>query len=187
MINFDTLTNITYTTYKNLGKASRLGFDLNVNYQFNKRFRLSLNGNVAQFWISGLTNGNLIRNDMFTYYFSNSANYTGKSGWQFNCGLDFLSKNPVDLQNYTNAVINSNFSISKNLLDNKLSLSAFINNPFKKYRKNILTTFDKDFIQYEDTYNYYRRTEFTLNYKFGKKDVKVLKSKHQIKNDDLSN
>ena len=54
---------------------------------------------------------------------------------------------PAGLQSTTNAFVGSSFSVNKSVLNNQLSFSASVNNPFNKFRKSVTETFGDQFYQ----------------------------------------
>jgi ferric enterobactin receptor len=184
---FDAVNNITFTTYQNTGKASRLGLDFNANYAPIKNFKLSLNGNVAYFNIEGLEEKTPIKNNVLTYYFAFSSGYILKNGWKINASANFIGKNPTGLQGVSNALVSSSFSCNKELIKEKLYLSAYFNNPFSKFRNNHSDILGSNFIQMTNNQEFFRTIGFSLNYQFGRLSNEIKKNKKEINNNDVSN
>ncbi len=183
---FDTSANITRITYQNTGKAYRSGIDFNISYPINKNWNMSVNGNVAYFELSGLVSNTVIENKLLTSNVSISSGYNFKQGWRLNASLTFISRNPTDLQGTTNGFVRSLFSCNKELIKNKLSFAASVNNPFNKYRNNLTETKGPDFTQVGISQDYFRSFGLSLNYNFGKLKQDVKKNKRGINNDDVS-
>ncbi|MEI6263781.1 MAG: outer membrane beta-barrel protein [Sphingobacteriia bacterium] len=183
----NTSTGITRTTYENTGKASRIGLDFSLGYPITPNLNFGLNGNIAKFNIEGMVNNVLINNDLFTYYVDISIGYKLESGWQFNANMNANSKNPSGLQSVINEIIASSVSVSKDLIKNKLGFSAYLNNPFTKFRDNIEKLQGADFNQQNIAQNYFRMYGFSVNYRFGKLKESIPKNRRSIRNDDLSN
>ncbi|MEY4903346.1 MAG: hypothetical protein RLZZ292_1161 [Bacteroidota bacterium] len=184
---FDATNNITFTTYENTGKASRLGLDFNANYAPIKNLKLSLNGNVAYFDIEGFEGKNFIENNVFTYYLAFSSGYSLKNGWKINASANFIGENPTGLQGVSNALVSSSFSCNKELIKEKLYLSAYINNPFTKFRDNRTELSGSNFIQMTNNQEFFRTFGFSLNYQFGRLGNEIKKNKRAINNNDVSN
>ena len=94
---------------------------------------------------------------------------------------------PAGLQSTINAFTGSSFSFSKSILDNQLSFSAYINNPFNKFRKAFTQTSGVDFHQNNYVRDYYRSLGFNITYKFGKLKDDIKSTKRKIENNDLAN
>jgi hypothetical protein len=184
---YDPATNITKTTYENSSSASRLGLDYNLNYPVTKKLTLSVNGNSAYFFIKGQVNNIEVENNLFTYYMYLSANYQFENNWNVSSNLEINSKMPAGLQSTTNAFIGSSFSFSKSILDNQLSFSAYINNPFNKFRKAVTENTGNDFYQNNYVRDYYRSFGFNITYKFGMLKDEIKSTRRKIQNNDLAN
>jgi len=184
---YDPSTNITKTTFENSSKASRLGLDYYFNYPVTKKLKLSINGNAALFFINGTVDNIFVKNDIFTYYFYLSANYQFDNNWNVGSNLEFNSKMPAGLQSTTNAFVGSSFSVNKSVLNNQLSFSASVNNPFNKFRKSVTETFGDQFYQNNYVKDYYRSFGVSIQYKFGKLKDEIKTTQRKINNNDLSN
>ena len=77
------------------------------------------------------------------------------------------------------------FSGSKELIKDKLTLSAGINNPFSKYRYYTTFTEGPNFTQRYSSQNYNRSFNASLNWRFGKLKDSIKKNKRSISNDDV--
>ncbi|WP_051884672.1 outer membrane beta-barrel protein [Chryseobacterium luteum] len=184
---YDPATNITKTTYENSSSVSRLGLDYNLNYPVTKKFTVSVNGNSAYFFINGKVNEVETQNNLFTYYIYFSANYQFENNWNVGSNLEINSRMPASLQSTTNAFTGSSFSFSKSILDNQLSFSAYINNPFNQFRKAVTETNGTAFYQNNYVRDYYRSFGFNITYKFGKLRDEFKETKRKIQNNDLAN
>ena len=184
---YDPSTNITKTTFENSSKASRLGVDYYLNYPINKKLNFSINGNYAMFFISGKVNDIFVENNLFTYSIYLSANYQLENSWNISSNLEITSKMPAGLQSTTNSFLGSSFSCSKSILENKLTFSFNINNPFNKFRKSFTETLGDNFYQNNYVRDYYRTFGVNVNYKFGKLKNEIKTTKRRINNNDLSN
>jgi ferric enterobactin receptor len=184
---YDPATNITRTTYENSSKAGRMGLDYNLNYPVTKKLTLSVNGNAAYFFIKGQVNNVEVENNLFTYYMYFSANYQFENNWNVSSNLEINSKMPAGLQSTTNAFTGSSFSFNKSILDNQLSFSAYINNPFNKFRKAVTENAGTDFYQNNYVRDYYRSFGFNITYKFGKLKDEIKSTRRKIQNNDLAN
>lgn len=185
-IAYDPSTNITRTSYQNTGKARLLGVNFNMNYNFTKKWNLSVNGNIAHGWVEGFVNGVPVENHGFMEYASLSTGYKFEKGWRLN-GNFFMNGPYLSLQATTNWNINTSFSVNKDLVKDKLTFSTSFNNPFAKFRNYQGESFGPDFNQLNTSQNYYRSCNVSLNYNFGKLKEGLKKNKRGISNDDVSN
>lgn len=185
--NFDPTTNITQVTFANVGKGSRIGVDFNLNYPISQKIQFTLNGNVAEFVIKGETDNTFFNNNWITFSTFSSLNFNLNKGWRANVDLNVTSRNPNSLQGSANGFVTSSFNINKELAKGKLVLSGSVNNPFNKYRNNIVEISGAGFEEQSLIREYFRSFNFSLNYRFGQSDSSVKKSRRNIRNDDVSN
>jgi len=181
---FNPVTNITYITFGNTGRARLLMANLNVNYPITKKWNLSLNARSAHGKVSGTVNGIMITNSGLMYQVNASTGYRFQKEWRVNASMNANGPN-VNLQGTSNTAIYSSFSVNKDLIKDKLSFSASANNPFQKFRKDHRETFGPDFDQSNDRRDYFRSFNFSVNYKFGKLKDAIKKNKRGIRNDDV--
>jgi len=181
---FDPTSNITYTTYQNSGKASAIGTNINFNYPITQKWNFSLNGNVMHFWLNGYVNGVLQYKEFTTENMYLSTGYAFGNGWRTNATLNTNGRNPTGLQGSSNSVISTSFSVNKDVIKNKLSFSAAVNNPFTQYRNNIMETTGDGFSQTMLNQVYFRNFRVALNYSFGQLKGNIKKAKRGINNDD---
>jgi len=184
---YNPTTNITNTTYENSSNVSRLGLDYNLNYPVTKKLTFGVNGNAACFFIKGKINNIEVENNLFTYYVYLSASYQFENHWNASSNLELNSRMPAGLQSTTNAFTGSSFSFSKSILNNQMSFSASVNNPFNTFRKAVTETIGTDFYQNNYVRDYYRSFSFNITYKFGKLRDEIKSTRRKIENNDLAN
>jgi ferric enterobactin receptor len=184
---FDPATQITRSTYANTGKIAGLGNFLTINYPLTQNWRLSLNTQVLYFWIAGEVEGIDQHNNLLTGSAYLSSGYKLNKGWRINAALNMVSRNPTGFQGTSNGFIGTSFGLNKELIAEKLSFAVNINNPFVKYRDNIIETRAAGFYQEAVTQNYFSNYRFSLNYNFGSLKERLKKNKREIRNDDSSN
>lgn len=183
---FNPATNVTYTTYQNAGKVSAVGGFVNINYPITKKWNLTFNSNVMHFWLDGIINGVLQTNTFSTISLATGTSYTLGRDWRLYAEFDISGRNPTGLQGYSTGFTGSSFSVNKQIVKNKLSLSAAIRNPFTKYRISRTETNASDFMQTNINQIYFRSYSVSLNYNFGKLKEGIKKNKRGINNDDVS-
>lgn len=176
---------LSQTRYENIGKNSILRLGINGNYPLGK---LSLNFNTGAFyvWISGPYNGQFYRNHgIRTNSFANLSYRPGKD-WTlgFNAGFN---RRYITLQGSSDDFYYSSFSAVKTFLDKKLSVTAIISNPNKKFNSFTQYAQSPDFYQSTTRNSYYRTFTLAASYKFGKLSTNIKKNKRGISNDDVTN
>ena len=183
---YDSTTKITSTSYGNTGTAKLPNLYVNLNYSITKKWNVSANTRAAYGMVQGLVNGTLIKNEGLMYNLAFSTNYRLPKDWRLTANLN-LNGRGINLQGTTNSMISSSFSVNKDLIKDKVSVAGSINNPFRKYRENLTSTFGPDFQQTNYRWDYFRSFNFSLNYKFGKLNESIKKNKRGIRNDDVQN
>jgi outer membrane receptor protein involved in Fe transport len=180
---YDPATKITLSTYQNIGHNKALGSNFNINYPITKAWNASLNGNLNYIWIDGLVNGVNTKNSGLQGYFFASTGYKFTTGWRVNANYSFNSAY-ITLQGQSNSSNYSSFSVSKEIVKDKLTFSGSVANPFTKYRNYIRTTSGPNFEQSSFNQNYFRSFNFSLYYRFGKLKADIKKNQRSINNDD---
>ena len=180
---YDPATQITRSTYLNIGKDKSLSTNLNVSYPITSKWNSSINGNIGYTRIQGSIDGSLAKNDGLLGYFSLSTGYKFEHNWRITGNFNY-SAAEVMLQGSSSSYIYVGISGSKDIIKDKLSISASVSNPFSKYRYYTLETQGANFVQTYRGQNYNRAFSASLNWKFGRLKDAVVKSKRSISNDD---
>ncbi len=181
----DPTTNITRTSFGNTGTASVIGGQVNVNYPFTNKLRLTMSGMAGYGRVKGDINGVLLRKKGLMRRAFTSVTYRPSKTWQATGSVNYQGPN-LTLQGSSNSFVSTSFSVNKDLFDNKLSLSFAANNAFNKYREAINYTTGPNFTQESYNQNYQRNFTASLNYRFGKLKDAIKKNKKGIVNNDVS-
>jgi ferric enterobactin receptor len=184
--NYDVATNITRTRFENTGGAKALGGNINFNYPLSQAWSLSLNGNLMHGWADGISNGKPIKNQGFMYYFNMTTGLRLVKDWRVS-GSIYLNGGDLTVQQQSNAFASTAFNLNKDIIKDKLSFSAFTNNPFNRYRMNVTKSFGPNFNQENNSQQNFRTMGASLSYRFGKLKESIKKNKRGISNDDVSN
>ncbi len=183
---YEPATNINRISYGNTGKARLLTAHLSWNYPISKQWDFNLNARAAHGKVTGTVNDAVITNSGLMTQVNVSTGYRLKKDWRVQANLNFNGPN-VNLQGTSNSVLFSSFSVSKDVVKDKLALSAALNNPFSRFRRNYRYTFGPDFDQTDFRREYFRTFNISANYKFGKLKDGIRKNKRGIRNDDVQN
>jgi outer membrane receptor protein involved in Fe transport len=183
---YNETTGITRTTYENTGSARALGTNAGFNYPLTKTWDVSVNGNVMHGWATGVSNGEPIKNHGFMYNLNISSNLKMNHGWRAGMNI-YANGGQLTVQQQSNAYVSTSFSMSKDIIKNKFTFSAFTNNPFSRYRMNITNSFGPNFNQISRDQQNFSAFGASLDYKFGKLKESIKKNKRGISNDDISN
>lgn len=181
---YDPVSEITSSSYVNTGKDRKLGSNFNISYPFTTKLNFSMGGNMNYVWLEGLVNGTAFKNDGLQGYMYSNLSYKLESRWRF--GINYSYNSPwITLQRNSRHSSYSSFSASKELIKDKLTISGNVNNPFQKFMVRQSETIGTNFIQNSYSENYYRRFQFSLNWRFGKLKDELKKNQRGISNDDV--
>ncbi len=182
---FDTVRYITRTTIENNVKGGAVDLDYSMNYPIVPWLNLNINSHATYISVKGgTTETTSIKLNTWIYSLNTSTSFRLNKGWRLNAALNVASRNQISLQAYTNGRISSSFGFNKELIKDKLSCAAGINNPFTRYRYNRATLSGTLFAQNSSTQEYFRTVNMSVNYNFGKLRQGIKKNKRGIKNDD---
>ncbi|ACU60108.1 outer membrane beta-barrel protein [Chitinophaga pinensis] len=181
---YDTARNITTTSIENNVRGSGLGFDYTINYPVTKWLNLGINGNAVYLSLDGASNAAPIALHRWNYAINGNASVRLNKGWKLNTSLNITGRNQASLQATNNAVTAITIGGSKDLIKDKLTCSAGISNPFQAYRQNRTALSDKLFTQYNNTQEYFRTVNVSINYNFGRLKQAIQKNRRGIRNDD---
>ena len=179
-------TEITRTSFGNTGRARLINGNVNLNYPITKKWNFSMNMRIAHGKVTGIVDGAEITNSGVMYQISASTGYKLEKEWRINANLVALGPS-VNLQGTSNSMISPSFSVSKDVIKDKLSFSAAVNNPFTKFRNYHTETSGPNFNYFNDRRDYFRYFNLSLNYKFGRLKEAIKKNKRSIRNDDVQN
>jgi ferric enterobactin receptor len=184
---YDKSTGISRASYDNVGRARLLPtFNVNVNHPFSKVWNFSLNGRIGYGMTEGIVDGKEIKNKGVMYGAFVSSGYRFPKTWRVNVNLNLNGPN-LNIQDRTNGMLYSSLSVSKDLVKDKLSFSAVVNNPTGKLVRRTRNSFGPEFLQYYESHEYFRSFQMSLNYKFGKLKEPIKKASRVIRNDDVQN
>lgn len=175
---------ISRDTYENIGKDKKLGFNANISYPISKKLNVNVNALLSYIWIEGTFNSQFYTNEGFQGNAFAFASYTLPKEIRTRVNVGYYSP-WIQLQGQSNEFVYSSFSVSKDFLDKKLTVTAQISNPWKKYRDWEQNFNTSQFIQTSNYQNFYRNYGCSLSYRFGKLDGGVKKSQRGISNDDV--
>ena len=183
---YDPVTNINRISFDNTGTARLFMANLSWNYPFTKRWNMNVNARAAHGKVHGTVNMQPVTNQGIMVQTNVSSGYRFEKNWRINANLNYTGPS-INLQGSSNSYLFSSLSVSKDVVKDKLSLSASVNNPFTKFRQNYRYTSGPDFEQTDYRREYFRSFNVSANYKFGKLKDAIKKNKRGIRNDDVQN
>lgn len=184
---YNPLTNVTLTRYENYGKGRVFKTNIYASYPITDRWNTTFNSDFRQVTFYGMVDQVQVKNSGFEAYVNVTSGYRFEKGWRVNADFTWKSSGLQLPLGRTNGFKASTFSLNKELIQNRLSFSGAISNPFTKYRSVEEQTIGPNFLQETNSQVYHRRFTVSLNYRFGKLKDEIKKNKRGIKNDDLSN
>lgn len=174
---------LTRITSRNIGKNKLLGTNANFNYPLSAKWNLNISANLNYIWLEGMINGALAKNSGITGYSSFTTSYKFEKTWKASVSFNYGAPD-VMLQGQSNNYYYLGFSGNKDIIKDKLTLSAMVANPFQKFRAYQTSTEGVNFVQERIRENAFRRFNFGLNWKFGKLQGSIKKNERKISNDD---
>jgi outer membrane receptor protein involved in Fe transport len=176
-------TGVVYTTYQNIGFNRNTGLSIYGNLQMNKVVRLNVNGS-ATYSDLGTNDGSGIENSGMRYTISGSAQFTFPKDFKLNLYGGYYSAG-VSLQGSSPSFHYSGFSLGKDLLKKKLTVSLRVQDPFESVKKMNYVTQTDYYYQRIDMVMPGRYFGLNANYRFGEMKEQVKKAKRSITNDDV--
>lgn len=183
---YDPVTRVTLTRFENYGKGRVFKSNFYINYQINDHLNINLNTDIRQVTFYGIVNKVTLKNSGYDVYAYLSGGYSFKNGWRANADFTYRKAGILLPLGRTGGFTASSFSLNKDIVQNKLTLSAAASNPFTRYRYVNEQLTGPDYLQTSNYQVYYRRFTVSVNYRFGKLKEEIKKNKRGIRNDDLS-
>ncbi len=185
MVLFDPATNINRLTMSNTGSSNSTGMNVNIGHPITPKWNVNFSTNLNYVFVKGYVDGVFTENDGMKGNFSASTGYRFENGWRINSNMNYMLYPEILLQGSGISIFFLGLSVNKDILKEKLSLSASVNNPFTKYMHfpNYIRG-----LNYEIEHGgrgYFRSFSYSLNYKFGKLKGQIAKNKRGINNDDV--
>lgn len=182
---YDTQTQINKLMPFNTGTNKSTGLNLNISHPITSKWNTSFNTNLNYVKVTGFVENTPAENEGITGNFMLSSGYRFDKGWRINGNINYALTPFILLQGKGRTIVFSGLSVNKDLLKEKLSLSAQLSNPFTKYMyfPNNLRTDNYEFVKSDRSW--FRVFAYSLNYKFGKLKGTIAKNKRGINNDDV--
>lgn len=173
---------VIYSSYANIGHIQYAGLMAYANWTPITNTRITLNGSVGY---SHMSDGQSLRNHGWCTNIDASLQQTFAKTWIFNASYYVQPPQPT-LQGKDARYQWYNFSLSKSFMDKRLTLTAYIINPFGKryfcYRSetvadNFRTTASSSWCQL-----YYG---VSVRFRIGKLKAQVKRAERSVENDDV--
>lgn len=172
---------VLYTTYRNIGKtrAANLSGYINYNPFTTTRIYVNLYGGWQY-----LSDGAALKNTGWSMFAYGGAQQTLPKDWRIS--LNVYGQTPwISLQGKGDATIGYSLNINKQLLNKRLTISAFASNFFKKYMVYENTTASTGFTQNSWSRFNQQRFGVSVSFRIGELKASVKKAERTINNDDV--
>jgi hypothetical protein len=178
----DTL-GVSKLTYVNIGRKSNLGLTASYNISLSKVTHAYMSGTLRHVKLESFVENERVANIGWMGDFNFGLNYSPAKSVQLTGRFSYTSPDIYLLgkvNNYPYYILSG----SKRLLSDRLSISASIVNPFKKFQyvKNTYSGLDFEQTMTRQVYN--RSCMFTASYKIGKLKGQIKRSNKSISNSD---
>lgn len=171
------------STYANIGKKNTISLNTSINYPLNKTLSFTLNGTLIYNILEGNVGLLSYRQKGVQGFIYSYLSQRLKNSWRTSVNFGF-SGAPILLQGTTSGFFYNNFSLSKDLLNSKLSLNFSVANPFRKFRVIDTRFLNSTFLYSKYNENYFRNFNLSVFYSFGKLKSQVRRTRKSISNDD---
>ena len=155
---------ISYTTSQNIASNKRLGANVNIYMQLSNSWTMGTSAEIYHVWFSSSALN--VKNDAIFYAYTLNSSYILPRGYTIQFSGDY-SNGYVTLQGRNSADYSYSFSVQKELLDKKASLTLGVNNFLRSnfLQKSIATA---PSFQSNSANRYYNRSlTLTFSWRFG--------------------
>ena len=172
---------VLYTTYRNIGKTRSANLSAYVNYSPFTTTRIY--ANLYGGW-TYLSDGGDLSNHGWNMYAYGGAQQTLPKDWRIS--LSIWSQTPwISLQGKGSGFFGYGLNVTKQFLKQRLFLSAFANNFFKKYNVYNNDMSSTGFTQHSWSKYNQQRFGISVSFRIGELKASVKKAERTISNDDV--
>lgn len=164
VISVDGTKGITRTTYDNIGKSKAAGVNLGLRFALTKKWNVSTNGRVSY---TDFNNGSNLHSSGFSCNVYMNTDYNFGHDFRGDAYGYFYSSSP-SLQGSSGSNIGYGFTLRKDLLNKKLSLTLSADQPFRKQRPLISEIKDASFHRVYTANFPANSYSFSISWRFGK-------------------
>jgi hypothetical protein len=177
----DDQTDVTVTTYANIGRRTATGFNLNTSLQAARRWRVQLNARGMYTTLEG-GNGTSYRNHGWSATTFLSTDYDLGHGFKTEGSLSINTSKPL-LQGDAPGYLTHTLTLRKELFHQKALLGVHIDQPFQKEIAWKSVIRDPYFYRASTFYYPVRALRVSFNWKFGQLKESVSRKKGVNNND----
>lgn len=174
---------ISISTYENIGRNQNYTLNINYSYRAGTKLNLFVNGSVVYTVISSKELE--LSNSGFGYSGGLGANLNLWKGGSLNANA-FIFRSNITLQSRYPVNSSTSFGISQKLLNDKMTVSLNITEPFSKTKTYRFDSEDITYRMHSRSITYQRAANFSIVWRFGKFQANVKKARRSIIDDRLS-
>lgn len=178
-------TGVSLITQLNLGYNRSTGGELIMRFNPIKNMRITLNGNIFKYIVSGNVLGNDFVNERINYSGKANITYQFWKKTDIQASVNYMSPN-VTPQGSMRPMYGFEIGGKKDLIKDKLSMSLNLSDVFNNRRfamKMTDATFSSDIYRKRES----RILMFTLTWKFGNQENQAQQNKAPVKQQEKSN
>lgn len=185
IIDYGDYKDVSYTTYYNIARNRNLNLSLYANWSPNPKFKIYTN--LSGGYISNRTVGHdkKLSNSGFRANIYLGGQYTLPWDINFSVNGGYFGPSP-QLQGKGTTYRYHSFSIQKNFMNKKLTVRAFMSNPFKTSMTIKRTVEDPSFYSLNEFESRQRNFGVNVSFKFGELKARIKKVARGIHNDDTN-
>ena len=172
---------VLYTTYRNIGKTRSANLSAYANYNPFTSTRIYVN--MYGGW-TYLSDGGSLSNHGWNMYASGGVQQTLPKDWRIS--LSIWSQTPwISLQGKGSGFFGYGLNVTKQFLKQRLTLSVYASNFFKKYMRYTDTTSGPTFTQRSWSRFVQQQFGLSVSFRIGELKASVKKAERTISNDDV--
>lgn len=174
---------VLYSTYENIGKSSYAGLSGYVNWNASPKTRIYVNFSVDYSKMKSPAQN--LENSGWNCFAYGGVQQT--LPLDIRVSLNLMGQTPyISLQGKGSSYYDYGLSVNKSFLKEKrLTLSAYANNLFEKYRSSENSTEGNGFRSFSNSDYPSRRFGMSISYRIGELKASVKKAARSINNDDV--
>ena len=173
---------LVLTTFKNIGKYSRLGFDNSVEIPFSKKIDFSINGSLYYVSIKSNNGAVDLKNDGIEGFVYSYLTYKYKK-MRFTANVGYYGPT-ISIQAKSNPYFYSSLGISKQILKEKGNVTFKMANPFQMYREVNRNFVNTNISQFNHQQRLIRGFYLSFDFNFGKLEEDVKRNSRSLLVDD---
>lgn len=183
---------VVTSTYENIGKRKDIGLSLNLRWtpkmggdKYKWLEQLSIFSNMGARYVDiKANNGSGLKKDGVSANVFGGAQYSFPKSWKAFVNVGYFSPY-INLQSENSSFFFHRFNVSKGFNNDKLNISAYAQNPFKRIHDFRSTMNNQAFYSETIMSNKIQNFGISVSFRFGEMKSQIQKARRGIKNDDV--